>query len=224
MAERRKGKPSIWVTHLAKALSGADCLWRFWFSSRYWFTKFEEEAGDLQRWNRDHTAMMQARARELEREGYRVSREEAFTLGNNILVKGKVDIVAVKTEPAIVLAVDGKTGRERDSDKEQVLIYLYAIQHGAFDEDRPDIRRIATAGILEGEVEYKRSNERVSLTTSELTPERVARMVDLIKVIGGDEPPAKKPSRDECRFCSIGPTDCPERVMKDRAPAVAVGW
>ena len=36
------------------------------------------------------------------------------------------------------------------------------------------------------------------------------------------QPPRKVPSWSECRFCPIGPGDCPERVEADAEQAVGV--
>jgi CRISPR/Cas system-associated exonuclease Cas4 (RecB family) len=200
-ATPRKGKPYIHVTWLAKVLGGARCLYSPWFKAHYQHTKYEEQAADLAKWNADHTKLMNRRRAQLERDGWTVSVEDQneFRLeGEAAIVAGKMDLVAVKGEE--VLVVDGKTGRERESDIWQVLIYLYAL---------PKARKDLPAN-LEGEVHYKGGD--VSLTPSELTPERRSRMVDLIKTIASDTPPPKYPVRDECRFCSIGFGDCPERV------------
>ena len=61
----------------------------------------------------------------------------------------------------------------------------------------------------------------MTVTPSELTPERMAKIVDLIQVIAGPTPPEKVPSRPECRVCNIGQADCPERV-REYAEPVAV--
>ncbi len=36
-------------------------------------------------------------------------------------------------------------------------------------------------------------------------------------LVGGRAVPPRVPSRDECRWCDIGPADCPERI-DDPAP------
>jgi len=210
MATRRTGKPYVYVTWLAKILGGQQCVWKAWFAAHYRYDKFEEMAGDLVQWNREHNELMRARVRELQREGFTVTTEEqnAFKLeGECAVVAGKPDIVA--TKPGIVLVVDGKTGRQRESDLWQVIFYLFAW---------PKCRSVN--GELEGEVQYKRGNERISLTASEVTPERIEQMTQLIRVIASDTPPAKVPSRSECSVCNIGPTDCPQRVREERPVAV----
>lgn len=201
MAKPRKGKPTIWVTWLAKLLGGNQCVWSAWYKAHFWYDKFEEQAGDLVKWNRDHTRLMAPRKLALEQDGWTVTVEDAnaFELeGEAAIVAGKPDLVAVKGDQ--VLVVDGKTGRERDSDIWQVLLYLYAL---------PKSRRSLPKN-LEGEVHY--ANGDVTLTPVELTDERVNQFVTLVKTIAGDTPPPRKPSRDECKRCNIGPRDCPQRV------------
>lgn len=212
MATARRGKPYIYVTWLAKLLGGQRCLWSAWFKAHYKYDKFEEQALDLVKWNRDHNKLMAVRQKELEADGWTVMVEEenAFKLeGEAAVVAGKPDLVAVKGDQ--ILVVDGKTGRERESDIWQVLFYLFAIP-----KSRPDLK-----GELVGEVFYK-SGETITLTPADLDEQRMGQVVSLIKTVASDEPPAKRPSRDECKRCNIGHKDCPERIGVQQE-TVAVG-
>lgn len=203
MAERRKGKPYIYATWLAKLLGGNQCVWSAWFKAHYKYEKFEEQALDLVEWNRNHNRLMAERRNELEADGWTcyVEEQNSFRLeGEAAVVAGKPDIVAVKGTR--VLVVDGKTGRERESDVWQVLIYLYAV---------PKSRKDLPAE-LEGEVLYK--NGAMTLTPDALDERRMGELVSLIKVIAGDVPPKKVPTRAECQRCNIGIKDCPERVTE----------
>jgi hypothetical protein len=214
MATLRKGKPYLYVTWLAKLLGGHECLWSAWFKAHYRYDKCEAQAMDLVQWNRDHGELMRLRRAELEREGFTVTveQENDFKLeGAAAIVAGKPDIIA--TKPGIVLVVDGKTGRERESDIWQVLLYLWALP-----KVRPDLR-----GELEGEVQYKRGDQRITLLPSELTPERLERIVALIKTVSAPTPPARVPSAYECKVCNIGPQDCAQRRQATADQTVAVG-
>lgn len=201
----RHGKPYIWVTYLSGLLGGKQCLWAAWFKSRFKYDKYEVEAFDLASWSRDHNRMMRDRKVELEEAGWTV-----YTEGQNefklevvtAVVAGKPDICA--TMPGHVLVVDGKTGRERDSDWWQVLLYLYALP-----KSRPDL-----VGDLVGEVHYKRGDKRVTVRPAELTQARLDDLLTLIKTISGPTPPSRSPSRDECKRCNIGFADCPERFKE----------
>lgn len=203
MATRKAGKPYIWTTWLAKLLGGDECLYSAWFKAHYKYDKVEEEAANLVDWNREHSALMKARQRELEREGYTVYIEDqnSFKLeGQAAIVAGKPDIVAVRGPE--VLVVDGKTGKQRDSDLWQVLVYLFALPKA-----RPDL---VGEGVLSAEVHYKRGDERITIDV--MGDRQKADLIQIIKVVGGDTAPKKVPSRRECKRCNIGSKDCPERV------------
>ncbi len=203
MATRRNGKPYIYVTWLAKLLGGHQCVWSAWFKAHFRYDKYEAQASDLVQWNRDHTELMRRRRAELEREGFTVAveQENDFKIdGAHAVIAGKPDIVA--TKPGITLLVDGKTGRERESDIWQVLIYLWAYQKV----------RGQVAGVLEGEVQYKSGDTRIAVTPAELTKERLDQIFTLIRTVAGPTQPTRVPSRYECQVCNIGPADCPARL------------
>ena len=148
---------------------------------------------------------------ELEENGWRcaIEGENDFRLeGATAVVAGKPDLIA--TMPGHVLVVDGKTGRRRDSDVWQVLIYLFAIVRG-----RRDL-----VGNLRGEVVYK-DGQTIGIRQAELSEARIDEMAGMVKVFAADEPPAKVPSLYECRRCNIGPLDCPQRFQPDRELAAA---
>lgn len=209
-ATRRAGKPYIYATWVAKLLGGHQCLWSAWFRAHFKHQKFEESAADLVKWNRDHTKLMAARQRALEAEGWTcvVEDDNSFKLeGQTAVVAGKPDLIAFKGDE--VRIVDGKTGRERDSDLWQVLLYLWAFQ-----KVRPDL----ADKTLSGEVCYRA--DIVTLTPDDIAGEKLDRMLQVIKVVGGDDAPPKKPTRAECRMCTIGPRDCPERVGETQSTGV----
>lgn len=219
MATPRTGKPYIWVTWLSKLLGGNQCVWSAWFKAHYKYVKHETEGQDLARWSADHDRLMRLRRQELEEAGYRVTAENqnSFKLeGETAFVAGKPDLVATIATPAPhSILVDGKTGRRRHADWWQVLIYLFA-----FPKCREDI-----TGALVGELQYKAGDERQVIMPAELTAERRADIVAMIRAIAADAPPERVPSRDECHRCDIGPADCPVRFREQPAkrPA-AVGF
>lgn len=204
MATPRSGRPYIWATWLAKLLGGHRCVWSVWFKARYRYDRYEEQAADLARWNRAHSQMMAHKRRALELLGWTCTEEEAnaFRLeGATAIVAGKPDLIAVKGDD--VMLVDGKTGRERDSDLWQMLIYLYAL---------PLYRPAYADKRLEGVVHYRETD--YTLTPLDLEHEgRRDRILALIQTVAASTPPPKAPSRAECRVCNIGPRDCPERVQ-----------
>jgi CRISPR/Cas system-associated exonuclease Cas4 (RecB family) len=199
-------KPYVYVTWVAKLLGGNECMWSAWFKAHHKYAKFERDAEQLKEWNREHTALMAIRRTELEAEGWTVYTEDAnsFTLeGQTADVAGKPDIVATLDDQ--VLIVDGKTGRRRDSDQWQVLLYLYAL---------PLVRReMATGKELVGEVFYKAGRP---VLVEPPSAEQVEQMVRLIKVIAAAAPPARTPSQFECSRCDISIADCPQRYTSEQ--------
>jgi CRISPR/Cas system-associated exonuclease Cas4 (RecB family) len=220
---RRDGKPYIWTTHLAKLLGGNQCLWSAWFKAHFKYSKFETMGEQLAEWNRDHNAMMRDRVAELEENGWTVKTEDqnAFKLaGQAAVVAGKPDIVATwPGDSREVLVVDGKTGREREADTWQVLIYLMSLPL-----TNPDL-----AGVkLAGEVHYKVGDKRVPVPLQALSDDRRDDIVRMVKVIASPTAPRRAPSKHECSRCNIGFADCPERFREaddvEETPAAAAGF
>jgi len=216
MATRRAEKPYIWVTWLAKLLGGdLECLWSAWFRAHYRYEKYEEMAGDLQKWNADHARLVRKKELELKKLGYTVTTEQQNDFkveGAVAVVAGKPDIVATMppgTLPEHAIILDAKTGRRRSADWWQILIYLYFLP-----------KKVTTLPAeLSGEIVYGQQ-DAVTVEPTELSAARKDDIVAMIKVIAGDEPPKKVPSREECKRCNVGPADCPERVRATPRHAV----
>lgn len=200
----RGGKPYIWATWLAKLLGGDQCVRSVWFKSRYQYSKLpEKDAEKLQEWNREHNQMMRERRALLEENGWQVQTERDFKLeGATAIIAGKEDLVAEM--PGQILIVDGKTGRRRDSDFWQVLIYLYARLHQAPDQNTK----------LAGEVFYKQGKE-IPLTVSDVEKNEGA-LVFMVKAIASPDEPTPNPSRFECGRCNIRREDCSMRFAEER--------
>ena len=208
MAEKKKGKPYLWVTWITKLLSGEnECAWASWFKARHFYKKLDD-GFDLAAWTATHSAMVSKRAAELVEAGYTVyvEGENDFKLvgkETGTTIAGKPDIVAVSGRAALV--VDCKSGKRRDSDWWQVMIYMFAL---------PIVRKdLIPAGVkIRGEVCYQNTKRLVD--TRELTKARVADIVAVVKRLSFGF--AKEvPSVRECRYCNIGPDDCSARVDKE---------
>lgn len=201
-------KPYVYATWLAKQLGGNRCRWSVWFMAHYRHFKIENDAESLQEWNRNHTELMEQRQAQLVADGWEVFVEDdnSWTIeGDAVDVAGKPDLIAFKGGD--VLVVDGKTGRERQSDIWQVLIYLWSL---------PRTRHDIKGKNIEGEVFYSSGREPVALAASDVTDAKVAEIVNLIEVVSSSQEPARVPSEYECRRCTIGAKDCPQRY---KAPA-----
>lgn len=73
---QRKGLPYLYVTWLAKHLSGeSQCLWSLWFQARYKYEKAPSSDFDVAAWSADHDALVNARVPALEAGGYTVTKE-----------------------------------------------------------------------------------------------------------------------------------------------------
>lgn len=199
----------VWVTWLTPLLSGdAQCEWAAWFKSHYQFTKLERGGFDLATWKVEHAAMVEARVEELRAEGWTVFVEgqNQFTLrGAAATVAGRPDIVATRGADARV--IDCKSGKRRDSDVQQVLIYLLALPLY-----HPMLKGVDPPPRLVGELQYRDGGDPVVVEPEFFTPALRDRITALIKRIGNGLPLTRVPSASECRFCDIGPGDCPDRV------------
>lgn len=197
--------PYAWVTWLTPTLAGdAQCLWAPWFQAHYTFDKLERGDFDLAKWKVEHNAMVAKRATALTEGGWQVYLEDQnqFRLkGKTITVAGKPDIVAVRDTQAIV--IDEKGGKRRDSDVQQVLLYLLAL---------PLTHPAVNGKTLRGEVEYR--DGILPIPTTAFTETERQRLVATIRRIGEATPPARVPSARECGFCDIAKTDCPDRIER----------
>jgi PD-(D/E)XK nuclease superfamily protein len=202
-AQRRRS-PYTWCTWATPYLSGdAQCLFTAWMQSQYTFDKVERGGFDLATWKVEHAAMVDKRAVELMNAGWNVWVEDQnkFTIkGKFTTLAGKPDLVATKGSEALV--VDCKSGKRRESDVQQVLLYLYALPlyHHA----------ITVNHRVSGEVRYK--DGAIDIAPERITPGLRARITDTLKRLGDPTPPAKVPSARECAFCCIPKDLCPERI------------
>jgi hypothetical protein len=197
---RRRGGPYVYVTWLTKLLAGGDrCAWAAWFKASFKYDKKVDESFDLAAWSTEHNLLVTARARQLRADGWTVAIEDenAFRLqGKGCVLAGKPDIVATRGDDLLV--VDVKTGKPRDSDWWQILVYLFAL---------PLVQSVPAR--LRGEVVYK--THAIAVAHEELSGARRDQIITLLRDLSG--PPLEKaPSPRECEFCDISDLDCDARV------------
>jgi len=202
MAEPRSN-PYVWATWLTRQIAGEEsCRWKLWFRANHTYDRIPTDF-DLARWTADHTRLLHDRAGELRAQGYAVYLEgqNEFRLkGNNgATLSGKADIVAIGKDDAFV--IDCKTGKERTSDKLQVLLYMLALPLGPAH---------CRGRLLRGEVQYREAV--VPIAASKVDDAFREMVKDAMNVAASAEPPARTPSPSECRFCDVTATDCPDRV------------
>jgi hypothetical protein len=95
---------------------------------------------------------------------------------------------------------DVKTGRERCSDRVQVMLYMHLVPQA-----RPEYAGTRPAGC----VVYNGS--KVDIPPEAVDAKFIEAFEYFLGVVAGSEPALKVPSRHECRFCDIARTECPER-------------
>ena len=100
-----------------------------------------------------------------------------------------------------------KTGQDSASHVVQVMIYLYAIPRA--------LERYRTLK-LRGQVTY--DDHTIRIPAEAVDDQFIQNLGALIRRLAADKPPARVPSRPECRFCDISALDCPERVDEGSEP------
>jgi hypothetical protein len=206
-------EPYIWATWITKILAGEqNCQWQSWFKAHYSDFAKQQRSNDLVEWTAKHGEMVRRRADELRAKGYAVYVEDQnkFTLkGRVATLQGKPDIVAILNNedrsgsgphpPYDALVVDCKSGKQRDSDRFQVLIYMMMLP----------LTHLGCKGkILRGELEYQ--DDRVAIDF--LSTEVKDMIRTTIESVAGETELPIVPSYQECRFCELTKLDCKERI------------
>lgn len=225
MADLKTGKPYIWVTWITGLLAGdKHCQWAAWFASRYNYKAHErDDAFDMELWKLEHNAMVQDRVRLLEAAGWTcyIEGQNAFKLvGKAATYSGKMDIVAVKRAHAgevdgpdwFIKIIDCKSGKPRDADTWQVFSYEFAFRLA----DMGHRYGLSTADRCEFQLEVEYKTQSRVIPAHAYNQAIAEHIIKQIQLTGGKDEPRRVPSYEECRFCDIGPKDCP--VRKEPAP------
>jgi hypothetical protein len=181
------------------------CAWASWFRAH--FQNYDEVPSDFDftEWRIEHTRMLEALSAERINAGEQVSVEEQNEIrlqtSNGAFVVGRPDLVA--TSQSGIVIYDVKTGRKRQSDKHQVLLYMYLLPlMPRYSGSRPS-----------GFVVYK--DERVPLPASLLDQQWLERFGYFLNAVTG-EAPARRERGEDCRFCEITRSDCCDRLEHRR--------
>lgn len=196
--------PSIWVTWLARLMADEiQCHWAIWFRTHYKYEKLISSF-DSAKWSANHQALLRSRVRDLEAEGYTVylEGENWFEITGKsfpVKVSGKPDIVEIGSDGGFV--EDCKTGRMKNSDFYQVLIYLLLLPIS-----HPQYRGLNLAGRL------VYSTEVIEIDSGQIDEEFKAQFREEIALLSSATPSRKVPSYQECRYCDISAQYCSERM------------
>jgi hypothetical protein len=201
-ATLKPGLPYIWVTWMTKLISGeSSCRFSLWFRARYRFEKLLPGA-DLTRWTADHEELVRNRVVDLRLAHIDTRLEVGMTVqGRLATLSGKPDIRYEFDGHAVF--EDAKTGRRRDSDHVQVLLYLW-------------LHKMQTKQLGIGRVVYRDGVEDVDLDRLADVEREASR---LLRMCADVETPLPFRSRSECRSCNIGRRDC---SVRDDAGAAEV--
>ena len=197
----RRETPYIWATWLPKLLTGENsCEWAVWFNAhRQNWTKVPSDFNQAQ-WMLNHTALLNKRKANWKYGGFDVNIEgqNSFELhGRSATLAGQPDLITQRDGQAVI--VDVKTGQESASHIVQVMISLYAIPRA--------LERYRTLK-LRGQATYL--DHTVRIPAEAVDDQFIQNLGELIHRLAADKPPARVPSRPECRFCDISALDCPE--------------
>src|SRR6266566_6798671 len=121
-----RDSPFLRVTWLKRIMAGERrCVWEIWFRAH--FQNYDEQPKDLSRWNIEHRQMLDQLYSERINAGEQVFLEKQNDLrilvNNEVMLVGTPDLVTVSESGTVIY--DVKTGKERLSDKYQVLLYMY---------------------------------------------------------------------------------------------------
>ena len=196
MAEKRNS-PYIWVSWLAEIMSGdLTCHWKVWFKTNNKLTKKQPSDFDLTSWTINHTKKLTQVKEDLikNKKAPIIEQTIKYNIPNSdAVICGKPDCI-VENENTI-LVYDCKTGKERESDKIQVMLYMYILS------------KKFTTKQIKGLISY---NDR-EVEISNLPENFEENFNYFVNILISKDFPLKNPGMD-CRFCDITKEDCPERV------------
>lgn len=206
MAEPRSEK-YVWVSWLARLMVGEiTCYWAPWFKTRYKPKKAPSDFDQVS-WKMDHTQMLHKLLEKLEEEGKEVffQGENWFQLpAGNLILAGKPDIIALSEQEAGVY--DCKTGQPKESDRVQVMIYMYCLSQLGRDYLKGKLKDKQIKGYLI----YK--EQTIEIPAEKIDQKFEENLRYFLNFLDNSEEPKKRPSPQECRFCDIAQSDCPERI------------
>jgi len=198
--KQERDKSFVWISWLAKLLAGEiQCEFACWFKCHYKYDKIPNDF-NLVRWTMDHNQLVHKTRDELEKQGYKVFIEDQNALKvdmHGTCVSAKPDIVAIKDDEKLV--VDCKTGRSKNSDHVQVMLYMMFLEG----ED------------WKGRIVYKTTS--IPIPSVALNKSFTDLVENTVKKLGFNNSTLSRrvPSENECRRCDITKEDCPERLEDD---------
>ena len=191
-AEEPRPRKYVFPTWITKLLAGeAKCWYSAWYKSHF---KYQKKADDTERaaffaeYNEKHDTIVRHRALAMKLAGWVVKTEDPFRVaGKAGDISGRIDIVGMKGDEALVVEV--KSGRPRQSDRWQALLYMMLLP----------LDWLKGFKTVRGEVEYRDGTVPVSTMTAG-DKEKIGAA---LRLVTGDEAPVAVPSEGDCRYCDI---------------------
>ena len=205
MAKLRTRNPYIWVTSLTKLLAGENsCEWSSWFRSQHEGNSWKKVAStfDSVGWQMAHTELVRGVGEGWRDKGRRVFFEHQNSLvlpGKVATLGGRPDIIALAN--GLNTVIDVKTGQPKESDKIQVMLYMWVVPLAL-----PQYQDL----VFDGIVVYR--DHEIEIPAAAVDDHFVSCVAALIKRLASQSPATRVPSYWECRICPITAVDCPERV------------
>ncbi len=203
---RLRGGPYVWITWLSKLAAGeTQCQWAPWFRTHH--ADYQRAPSDFQlaSWTAQHTRMVDLLAHEREAAGEGVFKEEQNRFRvrrpSGLVIAGKPDLITLGEDGAATV-YDAKTGKPRQSDVIQVMLYMMCLPY-AYPLYR-DKR-------LQGRVVYK-SGDAVPIPAGAIDEEFRGVVTYYLDLLESESPPSRTPSAVECGFCDLTAHDCPDRM------------
>ena len=180
-----------------------QCPWSVWFRTHYKYDRLSRDF-DSAKWNASHRALLDDRLSQLQAEAWAVSveGENWFEIvGRHYAVKiaGKPDVLAIRDQQ--VWVEDCKTGRKKNSDLYQVLLYMLLLPLS-----HPQCRGLK----LQGRLVYP--DGAIDISSEQVNEDFKAQFRGAIAILSSTTPARKVPSHQECRYCDISAQYCAERV------------
>ncbi len=203
MATKRP-RPYLWVTWLSRLMAGdTNCEWATWF--RTYHKDYDRVPSDfnLAAWRVSHTRLVRETRRRVEGDGKVVLQESQaefwYESPGGIRLSGSPDLVVIDSDSAIIY--DCRTGKHRDADAVQVMIYMYCLPLS-----HPEL----AGKKLSGAVVYRQ--HQVDIPASAINDRWIGDFEFFLDSLESPDPPPTVPSGSECAYCDIAKSECSDRV------------
>lgn len=198
-------EPYVWVTWLSRLMAGdVRCQWAPWFKTHY--TGYAQAPSDFQlaAWTVEHTQLLDELVKERAKLGEGIYREvqNAFRVRrpSGLVIAGKPDLIAIDQRGHCTV-YDAKTGKPRQSDIIQVMLYIMFLPYASPLYEGKD---------LSGCLVYK-DGSRSDIPHKSIDDAFQNNVTYFLDILESTSPPIRMPHSIECRFCDITNADCPDR-------------